>query len=163
MHHRIARIDGTPYAIASGFACGAAVSFTPFIGFHFLLAAIVAWIMRGNIFTSVMGTAIGNPWTFPIIWPITYNLGVWLLGWDGSENVIDEMNLVFNKFTIVDIVNAPLEVLGPFLHSIFLPMLLGGFIVGCSVWILFYWPVYKLVAEYKINRLKRRQRKHNVK
>ena len=34
--HRIARLPGTPHAIAAGFAFGAAISFTPFIGGHFL-------------------------------------------------------------------------------------------------------------------------------
>ena len=39
---RIKRLPGTPYSIACGFALGAAVSFTPFIGFHFLLAGFLA-------------------------------------------------------------------------------------------------------------------------
>lgn len=158
MQHRLARIDGTPYAIASGFACGAAISFTPFVGLHFLIAAMITWIVRGNILTSAMGTAVGNPWTFPFIWATTYNFGTWLLGWDGSDDVLAQMNNIFNKFTVVDIVKAPLDVLGPFLETIFLPMLLGGIIIGCSLWIVFYWPVYKIVSKYKINRMKRRQK-----
>ena len=31
---RILRLSGTPYAIAMGAAVGAAVAFTPFLGFH---------------------------------------------------------------------------------------------------------------------------------
>ena len=37
--HRVSRLRGTPYALAAGFACGAAISFTPFVGLHFLLSA----------------------------------------------------------------------------------------------------------------------------
>ena len=162
MHHRIARIDGTPYAIASGFACGVAVSFTPFVGLHFVIAGFIAWIIRGNIFTSAIGTAFGNPWTFPIIWAITYNLGNWVLGNERTDDIMLEMDIMFSKFTIVDLVNDPLGVLGPFFDTIFFPMLLGGTIIGSSLWIVFYWPIYKLVSKYKITRLKRRQKKRKA-
>ena len=159
MHHRIARIDGTPYAIASGFACGAAVSFTPFVGLHFIIAGIIAWIVRGNIFTSAIGTAMGNPWTFPFIWAVTYNLGIKILGWEATGDIMVRMDEMFSSFTIVDLVNDPILALGPFLETVFLPMLLGGIIIGSSLWLVFYWPIFKLVSQYKINRLKRRQKK----
>lgn len=163
MHHRIARIDGTPYAIASGFACGAAVSFTPFVGLHFIIAGIIAWIVRGNIFTSAIGTAVGNPWTFPFIWAVTYNLGINLLGWEATDDIMLIMGKMFSSFTIVDLVSDPMSSLGPFLETVFLPMLLGGIIIGSSLWLVFYWPIFKLVSKYKINRLKRRQKKKGEK
>ncbi len=159
LKHRIARIDGTPYAIAAGFATGASVSFTPFVGFHFILAGIVAWIVRGNILTSAIGTAVGNPWTFPFIWAVTFQLGTSILGWEASGDIMPRMNEMFSSFTIVDLVNDPVAALGPFLETIFLPMLLGGIIIGSLLWIVFYWPIFKLVSKYKINRLKRRQSK----
>lgn len=159
LKHRIARIDGTPYAIAAGFASGAAVSFTPFVGLHFIFAAIIAWIVRGNILTSAIGTAVGNPWTFPFIWAVTYNFGINIMGGEATDNLMAELDLMFSSFTIVDLVNNPMEALGPFLNTVFLPMLLGGAIIGGSLWFFFYWPIYKLVSEYKIKRLKRRQKK----
>ncbi|HPF46933.1 MAG: DUF2062 domain-containing protein [Alphaproteobacteria bacterium] len=159
LHHRIARIDGTPYAIASGFACGAAVSFTPFVGLHFVIAAIIAWIVRGNIFTSAIGTAVGNPWTFPLIWAVTYDLGIRILGWQATDDIMVKMGEMFSSFTIVDLVNDPFKALEPFFETVFLPMLLGGVIIGGVLWIAFYWPIYKLVSQYKVNRLKRRQMK----
>ena len=158
MKHRLARIDGTPYAIAAGFATGAAISFTPFVGLHFIFAAIIAWIVRGNILTSAIGTAVGNPWTFPFIWAATYNLGINILGGDAADDLMEQLDQMFGSFTIVDLVNDPLNALGPFLETIFFPMLLGGIIIGASLWFFIYWPMYKLVLEYKIKRLKRRQK-----
>lgn len=158
MKHRLARIDGTPYAIAAGFATGAAISFTPFVGLHFIFAAIIAWIVRGNILTSAIGTAVGNPWTFPFIWAATYNLGINILGGDAADDLMEQLDQMFGSFTIVDLVNDPLNALGPFLETIFFPMLLGGIIIGASLWFFIYWPIYKLVLEYKIKRLKRRQK-----
>ena len=61
LFHRLARLPGTPYSIAAGFACGAAVSFTPFVGLHFVLGGVFAYIIRGNILSSAIGTAVGNP------------------------------------------------------------------------------------------------------
>lgn len=162
MKHRLARIDGTPYAIAAGFASGAAVSFTPFVGLHFIFAAIIAWIVRGNILTSAIGTAVGNPWTFPFIWAASYNVGINLLGGTATDDLMGQLDKMFGNFTIVDLVNDPLNALGPFLETIFFPMLLGGIIIGASLWFFIYWPIYKLVSEYKIKQLKRRQKNRKV-
>ena len=77
---QLKRLKGTPYSIAAGFACGVAVSFTPFIGLHLVLAAITAWIIRGNVVSSAIGTIVGNPWTFPFIWVAVLSTGRFLLG-----------------------------------------------------------------------------------
>ena len=76
--HRVARLPATAHGIAAGFASGAAVSFIPLMGFHLLLAAILALATRGSVVASALGTIVGNPWTFPLIWVWTYNVGVWL-------------------------------------------------------------------------------------
>lgn len=59
--HRVARLPGSPYSIASGFAIGAAVSFSPFIGFHFVIATLVSLLTRSNVVASLLGTVVGNP------------------------------------------------------------------------------------------------------
>ena len=80
MSHKVNRISGSPHAIALGFAAGAFASFTTAVGFHFFLAAIVAWVIGGNILTSAIGTVVGNPLTFPFIWFATHNVGSVMLG-----------------------------------------------------------------------------------
>ncbi len=72
---RVLRLSATPHAIAAGVAAGVFASFLPIPGFHFLLAAVAAWIFGGNVVASALGTAIGNPLTFPLIWGATYELG----------------------------------------------------------------------------------------
>ena len=83
--HRLARLPGSPYAIACGFAWGAAVSFTPFVGLHFIISGICAYFTRASIIASAIGTAVGNPWTFPFIWALVYNMGVTMLGMDKGQ------------------------------------------------------------------------------
>ncbi len=89
---RLRRLKGTPREIAAGIACGVAISFTPFVGFHFVLAAITAWFVRGNILASALGTAAGNPWTFPFIWVSVLYTGRFILG--GSYEDGDKVHFV---------------------------------------------------------------------
>ncbi|WAP69890.1 DUF2062 domain-containing protein [Jiella pelagia] len=72
---RVIRLDAAPHAVAAGFAAGVFASFTPFIGFHFLLAFAIAYLLAGNMAAAALGTAVGNPGTFPFIWAATYEIG----------------------------------------------------------------------------------------
>lgn len=94
---RLNRLKGTPKEIASGVACGVAISFTPFIGLHFVLAAITAWFVRGNILASAIGTATGNPWTFPFIWVSVLYTGRTMLGEQHDEASRVKFLEVFEK------------------------------------------------------------------
>ena len=71
----IKRIKGTPQALSLGLATGIAVSFTPFIGLHALLAIFISWIIGGSMAAALIGTLFGNPWTFPFIWYFTFEIG----------------------------------------------------------------------------------------
>lgn len=82
---RLLRLSGSPHSIAVGFASGVALAMTPFIGFHYLLCFVVAFLIRGNLIATVLGTTIGNPLTFPIIWLGTYETGSLVLGWFGQS------------------------------------------------------------------------------
>jgi len=77
--HRLARVDDSSQRLARGFACGVAISFTPLFGAHLLLSAALAWLLRGNIVAALLGTIVGNPVTFPLMWAVTYPLGLWLI------------------------------------------------------------------------------------
>ena len=120
---RIKRLPGTPYSIAAGFACGAAVSFTPFLGFHFIFGALLAWGIRGNIIASAIGTAIGNPWTFPFIWGGVYWLGSKILGYEPGQELPAELtfSVIFEQPTVI-----------------LIPMLAGGVPAAIVVWIIFF-------------------------
>lgn len=139
--HRLRRLPGTPYRIAAGFASGAAVSFTPFIGLHFVLAALLAVAVRGNVIAAAIGTVVGNPWTFPLIWLWSYSLGRWALGGGHSLKVLPE-NISFQH-----IVDHPFEIL--------LPMVVGGIPTAIVAWFVFFWPLQRTVAEYQKARRRR--------
>ena len=77
---RMLRLRATPHAIALGVAAGVFAAFLPVLGLHILIAAALAWLLRGSMIAAALGTAmIGNPLTFPLIWGGTYALGRLLL------------------------------------------------------------------------------------
>ncbi len=120
------------------------MSFTPFIGLHFVFAALLALLLRGNVVASAIGTAVGNPWTFPFIWAWIYALGQWLMGADAASDLPETLGLDY-------IFQRPLDVLWP--------MTLGALPTAVAVWIGIFWPVRGAVAEYQHARRRRTRRK----
>ena len=75
---RVLRLTGSPHSIAAGVAAGVAASFTPLLGFHFVLSFLAAFLLRGNMIAAAIGTVIGNPLTFPFIWVADFKLGTFI-------------------------------------------------------------------------------------
>ena len=74
------RVD-RPERVAAALALGVGVGLSPFIGFHFILAVVLAWIFRLHKLDTVIGSFVGNPWTLPPIYAMGYRLGRILLGY----------------------------------------------------------------------------------
>lgn len=142
--HRIRRLPGTPHSIAAGVAAGVAVSFTPFMGLHFLLACGLAYLLRGNLVAAAVGTAAGNPWTFPLIWTWSYGLGRWLLGDAGAFDMPGEV-------TIDDLAEDVAMLLWP--------MTVGGLPTAATAFAATYYPVRRMVASYQAARQRRLRRR----
>jgi len=83
LRKRVMRLSASPHAIAAGVASGAAVSMFPLIGLHFILGFVLAFITRGNMIAAAIGTAWGNPLTFPFFFAAAYGVGDWLTGGGG--------------------------------------------------------------------------------
>ena len=130
---RLARLPGSNYAISSGFACGAMVSFTPFIGFHFLLALLVAYFLRGNLIASMIGTILGNPFTFPIIWLFIFRIGS--IFTPQSRLNINE------KFDFSNVLDGGWEIL--------FPMLVGSSIICIPIWFISFFTIRFLINSFR--------------
>jgi len=159
MFHRISRLQGTSYAIAGGFACGAAASFTPFVGLHFILGAILAWIIRCNIIASAIGTAVGNPWTFPFIWTWLFELGRWM----GAGSDVDgvealEVSAIFGN-VLESMLNGDMSAMVTAAGPVFWPMLLASVPTSVAVWFAFYIPLKSAIERCNKRTLERRSRR----
>lgn len=158
--HRVGRLKGSRYAIAAGFAFGAAISFTPLVGLHIVTAALFAWIARANVIASAIGTLVGNPWTFPIIWVWIYQLGRWMgVGEHAGERI--EFATLFGN-----IVRATLRFDLAYLQEsawpIFGPMLAGSIPTAIVAWLISYYVARSLLRAYQAARLARLHRRRQA-
>ena len=135
-------MPASPYAISSGFACGSMVSFTPLLGLHFVLAVIFAYLMRGNFIAALIGTVIGNPLTFPLIWGVIYKIGTYVTP---IKHVRLNQDINFDM-----IINQTYE--------IFFPMFIGGMIIAPMIWIITYFIIYSFVSSFKNRKNKNQKR-----
>jgi hypothetical protein len=74
-----------PERVAAAIALGIGIGFSPFIGFHFLLALGLAFLFRLNRIDAVIGQFAGNPWTLPPVYAASYAIGRVLLRYDRTE------------------------------------------------------------------------------
>jgi hypothetical protein len=144
---RATRLSGSPHSIAAGAACGVAISFTPFIGFHLLGAFLLCLLVRGNYLAAAAGTMVGNPWTFPFIWVATYQLGHRLLGTPAAQPV-EHWDLA--TFVVK-------------VEAVFWPMVVGGLPVAVIAGLATYFALVRMVAAYQDARARRRQNRRGLK
>jgi uncharacterized protein (DUF2062 family) len=173
--HRIRRLPDSPHKIAKGLAAGVFVSFTPFFGFHFIVAALLAFAVRGNILASLIGTFFGNPVTFPFIVTISLWFGRTLYGLGehgGSGTEFDIVALAFAKAfigawtaakSLFYEVEAPLTLLKEFMSELFVPYLVGGIVPGLMMAVLVYVVSLPLVDAYQTRRRNRFNRRRDLK
>ena len=141
---RVLRLTASPNAIALGFAAGAFASMTPFIGFHFLLSFVVAFLIGGNMLAAALGTAVGNPLTFPFIWAFTYKIGSLLIY--GEAKTLDHSTI--DRHLGGGFFEKSLDVILPLIK----PMLLGSLPLGIVVGTFFYFLVFYSVRAYQRSR-----------
>lgn len=164
--HRVRRLPDTPQKISRGIWAGVFVCFTPFFGLHFVLAAIIARIMRGNILAALMATFFGNPLTFPAIGYLSVNLGSWMMGLPigrnqglGRKFADASYDLWHNFKAIFTPERADWHGLDVFYRDVFLPYLLGGIIPGLLTATGVYFLSVPVIAAYQKRRKKRLQAK----
>lgn len=105
---RVMRLSATPHSVARGFAVGAFFAFSPLLGLHALLAAALTVLLRGNIVAALIGTAICNPLTLPVILGADYEFGHLLL--TGARPEGDTGSMTTEAFGSVWPVIAPIMV-----------------------------------------------------
>jgi len=160
--HRVTRIAATPHVIALGFACGAFASFTPFVGFHFILAGIIAFSVGGSVIASALGTSVGNPLTFPFIWVSTYEFGSFLLGKEAVHNAHIQMPDGMLKLLFTHPVvfwDVFWGALGPYI----VPMIVGSIPLGILIATICYVIVRPAVDAYQATRkarIAKRRKRH---
>ncbi|MFZ7092380.1 DUF2062 domain-containing protein [Primorskyibacter sp. 2E233] len=165
VQHRLHRLPDPPHRIARGIFAGVFTTFTPFYGLHFVIAALIAWIMRGNILAALLSTFFGNPLTYVPIGVAAMTTGHWLLGNKGRPPAIDGHhsglvekfvkagqdlwdNLVAS-FTGAEVDWADLSI---FYDQVFFPYMIGGILPGIIAGTVAYYVSLPLITAYKNRR-----------
>lgn len=140
---RVLRLTATPHAIAAGVAAGVFASWTPLLGFHFILAFALSYVLAGNMVAAALGTAFGNPLSFPFIWALTLKVGNMLIGVETG---------VHQKHVNLEALLRHLDV-GQLWEPVLKPMLIGaippGVITGVAFYVLTYWGVRAFQTQRK--------------
>ncbi len=177
MRHRVERLNDTPTNIAFGFGIGALVSFSPLFGLHFVVAALLAKMFRVNIISSLFGTAVGNPITFPFIAAGSMWVGTLLLGrtqpthpTDGAGVIkafLDIGRLLYDSARSAMGIAEPGTVtwaqsfarVSEFGDQVMLPYGIGGLICGIPVAIASFYIVRPMIAAYQKRRTEKLEKK----
>ena len=126
---KIYRIRDFPESVAIGLSWGAAVSFTPLLGFHLIICYLGTWLMRGNLIAATVGTIIGNPWTFPIFFYLDYKIGLVFFP-DKINNYEFKVQFFINNF-----------------EALFYPTLLGSLPIAFIIWFITYYTTKNLLKK----------------
>lgn len=153
--HRIVRLSSSTHKIATGLACGACVSFTPFFGCHFIIALGYAWLLRGHFLASIIGTFVGNPWTFPFLFWMSFETGRSVLEFAGFE-LFEQSDATTS---LKETHQGFYEFLTHNFWDFYIPTALGGVICMLLFWPVFYVPFYIIVRSAKIARKRHLRRK----
>lgn len=168
VQHRLSRLPGTPESIARGIFAGVLTAFTPFFGLHFVVAAVLAKMMRGNILAALLATFIGNPLTYVPIALASLQSGHFLLGSEMRGRVDEGLfrkfsgalgDLWHNIMAIFTHERAHWDELNIFYDDVFFPWMVGGIIPGAICGIICYYLSVPVIRAYQKRRVARMQKK----
>ncbi len=148
LRKRVLRMSASPHAIAAGVASGAAVSMLPLVGLHFILGFVLAFFMRGNLIAAAVGTAWGNPLTFPIFYAAAYGVGDFILDVLGISHGEGEGRAATGASLSVSVFEAGFDALWP----VFKTMFIGALPLALAMYLIFYFGVRWLVLRFRAAR-----------
>lgn len=168
IRHRLRRLPGSPERIARGVWAGVFVTFTPFYGLHFIVAALVSRLVQGNLLAALLSTFFGNPLTYIPIGVVSLQTGHFLLGTEferGSErSLINKFtdagaDLMHNFWAIFSDAQMDWHGLQIFWSEVFYPYLIGGIVPGIIVATIAYYLSVPVIRAYQKRRAKGIQKK----
>ena len=157
----VVSLHGSPRDVALGAAIGVFVAFTPTVGFQMLMGAFLATLVGANRPAAIILPWITNPLTIPPIFALTYWVGGFFRRGPSATQVYHELGEIVGSLGRLSF-HAFYEQLTEFLKvgaDVFVPMMIGGVIVGAICAAVTYPLVLRAVMRYRLRRARRRRRK----
>ena len=163
VQYRLRRLPDSSQKISRGIWAGLFTTFTPFYGLHFLTAAIMARLLKGNILAAILATFFGNPLTYVPIGVVSLQTGHFFLGTDytppgeGGKSILKKFidagaDLQQNLLAFVKGVDADWSRLEIFYQEVFFPDMIGGIIPGLIMASLGYYLSEPIIRAYQNSR-----------
>jgi uncharacterized protein (DUF2062 family) len=133
--------DSPPEVVAASFAIGVAISFTPLFGLHWIMALIIAVILRLNKVDILLGTLVVNPLTLPAVAAVAIPIGRFLLRARREAIAHLPWHEVFRR--------SFWTTAGPAMKAIGLQMVVGMFFLSVLVGALTYVVLVNLIRRHR--------------
>ena len=156
----LVRLRGSPQEIARGVAIGMIVAFTPTVGFQIVLTVGLATLFGANRPVAVLPTGLTNPLTIPPVYGFTYWVGSAFWPGPAPGRVSATLDGAASRFDSLDFL-AVREQLGVFLElgvDVFLPLWIGGLLVGGVAAAVSYPLTLRTVTRLRARRRRRKTR-----
>ena len=162
VRHRLHRLPDPPHRISRGIWAGVFTTFTPFYGFHFIIAALIARVMQGNLIAALLATFFGNPLTYVPIGVVSLQTGHWLMGHEfDAEHAQRSLagkfadastDLWYNLKTPFTGNTPDWTGLSVFYDQVFYPYMIGGIIPGIVTASVCYYLALPVIQAYQHRR-----------
>ena len=160
VNYRLRRLPDSSQKISRGIWAGLFATFTPFYGLHFLTAAIIARLLKGNILAALLATFFGNPLTYVPIGVISLQTGHFFLGTDyvplgeGGKSILEKFldagaDLQQNLLAFVKGAETDWSRLEIFYQEVFFPYMIGGIIPGLIIASMGYYLSEPIIRAYQ--------------
>jgi uncharacterized protein (DUF2062 family) len=131
--NRAKALHGDPHYIAMGMAIGFFVAITPTMPLQTIIAASLAFILKGSKAAAALATWISNPLTMPIFYYASYKAGGVLFG----TSIPDE----FTGGNITEILKLGLDAA--------MALIGGGVVIGILPGIIAYFTTRKIISKLR--------------
>lgn len=126
------RLRGSHHAVAWGVAIGMIVAFSPTIGLQMFIAAGIAHLFGASKPAAIAPVWLTNPVTIPPVYAFTYYLGTFFYAGPSASTVYNMLVDIAKSLRSMQFYEV-LDQATAFFHigwDIFIPMCIGGLIVG---------------------------------
>jgi len=151
--NKLIHLNASPHSIALGLAIGIFVGFLPIMGVQMVVVLFVAFPFRkANKVAAVSGVWITNPLTVIPIYMFIYWMGTFFYPKDGVLNYTvfsDKFTSILNEGSFIDKTREFFS-LGT---DIFVPMFIGGAVVGVIGAVITYFLTKSFVTAYRGEKL----------
>ncbi len=124
-----------PEKVSLSFSIGLFIGLSPFLGIHTLLAILIAPVLRLNIYATLSGVYVTNPWTLVPIYTFSTWVGTLIVG----GNYLKEIE--FRGLSILSLWKA--------LKSLLLPFFVGSLLVASVASVLSYFLLLRFLKTLK--------------